>query len=110
MEEPSRTLVELSCNISRACRINFVSTASHDDRCKCSCLSVAVAKIHLFLDNKIISELVKCSKQYFVSLSIYSDMSPINRFFLSECLRILSSKSLCQLFCNLLEYVLQIIM
>ena len=75
------TLEELSFNIPWACRISFVSASSWDDkRCKSSWLSVAVTKMHLIVDDKIILELPKSSKQYFASLSIYSNMSSITCF------------------------------
>ena len=52
------TLQELFFNISRACAISFVSGFSSDDeRRKSICHSVAVTKIHLFSDNKIIWKL-----------------------------------------------------
>ena len=56
---------------------------------------VAVTKMHLFLDAKIISELPKSSKKCFASLSVYSNMSSRTSFFLvSEFLRMLLWKSL----------------
>ena len=72
----------LSFNISWACTISFVWGSSWDDsRCKSSCQSVAFPKMHLFLDDKIISEIPKSSKQCFASLSIHSDMSSKTPFF-----------------------------
>ena len=75
------TLEELSFNISWACRTSFVSASSWDDKtCKSSWRSVAVTKTHLIVDDKMILELSKSSKQYFVSLSIYSNMSSVTCF------------------------------
>ena len=84
------TLDKPSFTILWAWRINFVSAFSLDEEiCKSSCRSVAVTKIHLFSDNKIISELPKSSRQCFAYFLLYSNMSLISLFLLSEFLRIL---------------------
>ena len=67
-------------------RISFATTSFWDDeRCKTSCRSVAITKMHLLSDDKIISELLTSSKQCFA----YSNMSSVSRFLLSEFFRIL---------------------
>ena len=93
------TLEEPFFSISWACRISFASAYSWDyNRCKSSCRWVPVTQMHLFSDDKIISELRKSSRQCFALFSIYSIMSSVSRFFflllLSEFLRMLLWKSL----------------
>ena len=53
------------------------------------CRSVAVIKINLFSDDKIISELPKSSRKCYVYFLIYSNMSLISRFLLLKFLNIL---------------------